>query len=195
MPKPHRKLPILSQQDVDRLWSKIERRGPGECWPWLKGFYRQGYGRFSLHSRDYGAHRVMYAVAAGRDPGPLDVLHRCDNPPCCNPEHLFEGTHGDNMQDMNRKGRRQCAKGEKHGSRTHPESRARGNKHWARRLPERVRRGERCGRSKLTPTKVKLVLQLRAQGWTQWAIAHHVGVSQAEISKIDRGQDWKHIPR
>ncbi len=64
---------------------------------------------FSLNRKPVSAHRLSYEIAYG-PPGDLFVLHRCDNPPCVRPEHLFAGTHQDNMDDMYDKGRRERAK-------------------------------------------------------------------------------------
>src|SRR5215217_6716850 len=75
-----------------------------ECWPWLSSTSAAGYGRFLLDGKARIASRVAYMMAFG-DPGQTHVLHRCDNPACVNPSHLFLGTHKDNMGDRNKKGR------------------------------------------------------------------------------------------
>jgi len=82
---------------VKRLWDKIEVGGPDECWPWRAGTNR-GYGRIFLNGRSVQAHRVVFFLTHGV--WPPAVLHHCDNPPCCNPAHLFAGTRRDNVYDM-----------------------------------------------------------------------------------------------
>lgn len=91
-------------------WSKVDRRGPDECWPWKAGTDKDGYGKFAvglgghtqLHTR---AHRFGYLTLVGPlKPGEV-VCHSCDNPPCCNPAHWFKGTHADNTNDKVEKDR------------------------------------------------------------------------------------------
>ena len=81
------------------------------CWPWTGARTRGGYGQvWQAGGRKTGirwvyAHRIAYELATGPIPAGRNVLHRCDNPPCCRPDHLFVGTHADNMADMSSKGR------------------------------------------------------------------------------------------
>lgn len=99
---------------VDYFWSRVTPGMPDECWLW-QGFRNpQGYGQFNYHKKAYRVPRLCWEIHFGAIPEGLWVLHRCDNPPCCNPNHLFLGTPTDNAQDMIQKGRRVITHGEDH---------------------------------------------------------------------------------
>lgn len=90
-----------------RFWAKVLIGTKDECWPWIaKAAHPFGYGRMTagrgVHLK---AHRVSYTLANGEIPQGLGVLHKCDNPKCINPDHLFLGTQQDNMKDCISKGR------------------------------------------------------------------------------------------
>jgi len=93
-----------------RLWGRCDKSG--ECWLYLGTKGGGGYGHISQNGRQRLAHRVSYELAYGPIPEGMDVLHRCDTPACVRPDHLFLGTHSDNIQDMLRKGRRRERRGE-----------------------------------------------------------------------------------
>lgn len=100
----------------ERLYKKIKQNGNNECWEWIASQNQYGYGRVWINNKIFLSHRLSYELHKGKIPKGLCVLHSCDNPPCCNPKHLFLGTHTDNMRDMERKGRSKHLKGDKHGS-------------------------------------------------------------------------------
>lgn len=93
-----------------RFWSKVDQSGGADvCWPWLAARQVGLYGVFHPeHGKTVRAHRYALELSLGRKlAGREMACHRCDNPPCCNPIHLFAATHAENMRDMVEKGRSQ----------------------------------------------------------------------------------------
>lgn len=85
------------------------------CWIWKGKLDKDGYGVFNLNRSPHGAHRISWTLFRGEIPLRISVLHVCDVRRCCNPDHLFLGTHQDNMTDMVKKGRTNSPRGEKCG--------------------------------------------------------------------------------
>lgn len=116
MPIKYYPLPSVSSSDIERFWACVDKRRPDECWPWLAGSNpkRGNYGRFWIHRVEYRTNRMAFWLHYGIDPGQDDACHTCDNPPCCNPAHLFKGTRKENLDDAKRKQR--TARGSNRGS-------------------------------------------------------------------------------
>lgn len=117
---------ISMTNTIESVWKKIDKRGPDECWPWLG--YRNwtkrgggGYGRIDIlgYPGTY-AHRAAYISANPNCGLTLDrkddkcILHKCDNPVCCNPKHLYIGSNFENVRDKVRKGRHRVLSGIEH---------------------------------------------------------------------------------
>lgn len=109
----------------------------------------------------------------GQIPQGLFVLHRCDNPSCCNPDHLWIGTGADNMADAKAKGRMHL--GDAHGMRKHPELRPTGEKH---------------GRSKLTLAQVKEIVSRRENGEREGPLAAEFGIHRNHVGRLFRAENW-----
>ncbi len=182
----------------DRFWEKVNKNGPQmshmdtPCWVWTDADDGYGYGQFHLNGRTVKATTVSLDFAnqrepCGRSPNGMDILHRCDNPPCIRPDHLFLGTATDNLRDASKKGR--CAT-QRHPDlvkamharlRAHPELRARGDRSGSRTHPERRPRGEANNKAVLSDEQVTRMRELRGQGYSysQLAILFHCTKSTA----------------
>lgn len=89
----------------ERFWRMVSPRPSAGCWEWTGGKDTNGYGRTWNGTRSEGTHRLAWQFTYGEIPKGFFICHHCDNPPCCNPRHLFLGTAQDNMQDAWHKGR------------------------------------------------------------------------------------------
>lgn len=144
----------------------MARAGDNDCWEWLAskhGTYRE-YGVFSVNGHRTGAHRYSWELHNGPIPEGLDVLHRCDNPGCVNPAHLWLGTHAENMIDKANKGR----------------------------VVIEPLRGSNHPLSKLTPEKVIRMRSLKGI-MTHREMSREFGVSTCVVSRIINRLMWKHI--
>jgi hypothetical protein len=153
---------------MDRFWSKIQHRGDDECWEWQAGRVAYGYGFFQ-HKRNgqwrrEPAHRIAWELTNGPIPNGLFVCHECDNPPCCNPRHLFLGTPRQNSLDMLDKDRASMPQGIRHPRYT----------------------------ARLTEDQVREIRN-RWPGTTQQALANEYGVALMTINHILHRRTWAHI--
>jgi len=101
---PKRYYPAKNSTLAERLRARIEQPKIG-CHEWQGSRNSKGYGTLKFNTRTLAAHRVAWEIAHGPIQGGLHVLHRCDNPPCCNPEHLYVGTNAENVGDREIRGR------------------------------------------------------------------------------------------
>ncbi len=159
----------------ERFWGRVDKSG--ECWLWTGNRYPNGYGRVWWKGASHGAHRVAWELATTAWPGDSQVLHRCDNPQCVNPAHLFLGTQRDNMRDRLTKGKY-----------------ARGDQHPARAHPERVLRGRTHGNAKLTEADVAEIRRRVAAGEKRNQIAALFGVTPTLVGGIVKRRTWRHVP-
>lgn len=156
-----------------RFWIKVASVDPSACWPWTAGRNRLGYGKFGIEGRAHYAHRIAWELTHGPIPDGLRALHRCDNPPCCNPAHLFLGTQGENIQDMHDKGRHRPKV-------VHP-------------IPPGHARGEACHSAKLTAPDVLSIRQAASEGTDFPTLAARYGVTKQSIWAIVHRKKWKHV--
>ena len=103
----------MDARDLTRFWSKVKIGDQADCWEWQAGKDWDGYGIFSIRSKTYRAHRLIWQVYNNQSANGLTIAHWCDNPSCVNPSHLRGGDHLDNVRDRDQKGRQ--AKGSRNG--------------------------------------------------------------------------------
>lgn len=157
------------------FWSKIKKTDT--CWIWQGRVDRNGYGKFHVGSI-FLAHRYSYQLHNGPLAPGMFVCHKCDNPPCCNPDHLFLGTAADNIKDAAAKGRM-----------------ARGERNAAHLYPDRVLRGSGHACSKLTEEQVReLRDDYAAGGVTQQQLAKRYNINNSTVCYILKRRTWTHIP-
>jgi len=174
-----RALPPLPTSEVERVWSKIDRRSDSECWLWTGGGTLNGYGQFNSieEKRKVFAHRIAYFLGYGVDPGPLHVLHICDVRLCCNPAHLRLGTAADNIHDAVAKGRMPS-----------------GDSHYIRKHPELLIFGERHANAKLKDVDVIEIRRLHATGeWLHRELAEKFGVERSVVTDIVNMKRWRQV--
>lgn len=152
--------------DRNGLLKAIEIDSISGCWNW-KRYSRHGYGIIRLNGKERFAHRVSYSLFTGEIGNGLCVCHKCDNPKCVNPEHLFLGTHADNMRDCARKGRNKIPRNE----------------------------GEKHGMSKLKEYMVFEILNHIKNGLKQIQIAKMFKIDPSMVSYIKSGKYWKHLQK
>lgn len=95
---------ILTQKKIDKFFDKVNKI-PGGCWEWKRALDIRGYGHLTINNTTTNAHRVSFMIFIGEIPLGISICHKCDNPKCVNPIHLFSGTNADNMRDKMNKNR------------------------------------------------------------------------------------------
>jgi len=160
---------LLSPKFQDRFWSKINKKGPDECWPWtacLEG----GYGNLTIYFNGkpmhWKGHRVAWIIHNKQFP-PADnplILHSCiASPGCCNPAHLKCGTDFQNMLDKVEQGR------------------------------TNYQRGSKIGTAKLSEPQVAMIKKLLGWGYTSKELGKMFNINKSCIQKISINQTWKHV--
>lgn len=186
----------MSGDDEHRFWKKVAiTSNPSRCWEWTAGKTFGGYGQFQINQSPFKSHRIAYSLAHGAIPAERPfICHTCDNPACCNPNHLFAGTAEDNMQDMLKKGRSNFPTGDRHGSRTKPGSLPKGDDHYLRKDPTRVLKGSKMKHSILTESSVRDIRKrYEAGGITQRKLAEEFNVHFVTICNVVKRKNWKHV--
>lgn len=146
------------------FWMLVDRRESDACWLWHGDINDSGYGKFRYKSKYVYAHRLAYEFTNGIIPDGLIICHKCDNPACINPNHLFLGTYFDNSQDMIAKGR------------------------------QRKALGSDSGRAKLTDAQVvEIRKRYAAGGIRQRELASEYDVAKDTIWYLINRKTWRHI--
>lgn len=175
---------------VEWFWSKVATSADDNaCWEWQHTRAKGGYGVFVFRGRQYRAHRIALMLTRGSIADGLWALHGCDNPPCCNPAHLYPGDNLANVADRVQRGRGAC------GTKVYPRRRLRGAEHPMYQHPELAVRGSQHPNAKLSESGVAELRALYHAGErTLGEIAAQFSISPKSIRAIVRGRTWRHAP-
>lgn len=159
--KPDNPYELINQE---LFWSRVSKSEPDKCWLWKRGTFTFGYGQFHLKRWPMTAHRVAWMIANKCNvPEGMCVCHACDNPRCCNPSHLWLGTHADNANDTRQKQRHRGPAGESNSN------------------------------SKLTDGIVREIRQEQSGGIANVKLARRYKVCPSLISMIVNRKMWTHV--
>lgn len=175
----------FSDRDVVRFHTRYAVCEETGCWNWKQGFFTNGRPRFAVRKLARQAHRVAYQMLVGPIPDGLLVCHKCDNPPCVNPDHLFLGTHLENMADMAAKNRR--SRGEAHAARMRAAAATRAAG------PVPMRHGQDHEWAHLTEESVLAIRRRFASGESKPALSKHYGVTESHVWRIVTRRSWAHL--
>ena len=154
----------MNERAISRFWSRVERRGPDDCWLWHGALNESGYGVGWTGERTRLAHRIAWFLTHGEWPSDC-LCHACDNPRCCNPAHVFEGSRADNLADMRAKGRQ---------------------------APMPLIRGEQHPKTPLKERDVATIRAASGKGCVA-AMARQFGISTTAVSNIRNRKSWAHV--
>ena len=153
----------LRQSLEERFWSKVNVKPESECWEYIGHINKYGYGQIKVSGKNEYAHRIAWVLTHGKITEGMNICHKCDNRPCCNPLHLFEGTYKDNNADRKQKGR------------------------------SSDRKGKNNGRSVLTEEDVLKIRELHESGVRQCEIAKSYNVGFTSINDVIHKKRWLHL--
>lgn len=159
---------------MERFWIKVNKAS--DCWEWTGARLPAGYGVFWVNGKNEGAHRVSWQLHKGPIPDGLWVLHKCDNPRCVRPDHLFLGTPKDNTQDCQRKGRGGDS----------------GIGDWVLQNVHLIPHGEEHSQAKLSAEAVSIIRAELRSGKSQRSLARHFKVNQSTVRDIAINKTWRH---
>lgn len=213
---------------LERFWAKVDRFGPihpflgTECWLWRGSLTTAGYGQMSTDGILCQAHRLSWEIHLGPIPDGWQCLHKCDRPPCIRPDHLFLGSHQDNMADRDAKNRQARFPGTSNPSARLDETQVRqiremaeqriahfdiaqefqvsvsliekivARKVWAQVSPEQPRT-RRHSHAKLTESDVVEIRHLYNRGILQSDIAARFNISRGNVASIVTRQIWANV--
>lgn len=170
---------VLSDKDIMRFWRKVSLSSPserypgiGKCWIWEGAKTKEGYGKFTHSGKSHGAQRMSFEIHERKLKQGEYACHKCDNPSCVRPDHIFPADQKGNLEDMTRKGRRV---------------------NFIKLNPHLAARGSKVANSKITESDVIEIKRMRAEGMKQIEIGRIFGIQQITVSNILTGKTWRHV--
>lgn len=182
--------PDFTPKQIASFWNRVDRTADADCWEWQGKRIAKGYGKF-IHQqnnviREFLTHRMAYFLTYGSIPKGKIICHKCDNPACCNPSHLYAGTYSQNNFDT-------CRRGGKKGKGWNA-VRCSGDSHWSHRRPDAVTRGSKVGGSKLTEADVVEIRRRYSSGEKVKALSAEFGIHEMSVYPILQRKTWRHVP-